>query len=190
MARKMFQFLRNKEKKARTSNIMTIQILQYEFLGPIKLDEWGPPMEKVVYLILSRSKDSFNIVYAGECEKTDDKKFFLDNTNYKCWIQTCGSENSIYLAILPLFESDPVTRKAIMQKITLRYKPACNPEEETPQPDYVIKTKYSKIEGATPSNSKITCPCCGGTMNIEKVLENTNLLRCTGCGLSDTSTKL
>jgi len=190
MTLKTFHFSGKKEKKGRTTNIVTIQILQYEFLGPIKLDEWGPPMEKVVYLILSRSKDSFNIVYAGECEKTDDKRFFLDNTNFKCWIQSCGSENSMYLAILPLFESDPVARKAIMQKITLRYKPACNPEEEIPPPDYVIKPKHSEIEKVKPSTSKISCPCCGGTMNIEKVLENTNILRCTGCGLSDTRTKL
>lgn len=37
---------------------------------------------------------------------------------------------------------------------------------------------------------KISCPCCGGKMNLEKVLENTNLLRCTICGLSDTRTRL
>ena len=96
----------------------------------------------------------------------------------------------MYLAILPLFESDPVTRKAIMKKIILRYKPACNPEEEPSQPDYVIKQKYAEIEDANPPTSKINCPCCGAAMKIEKVLENTNLLRCAGCGLSDTRTKL
>ena len=62
---------------------MSIQILQYEFLGPIRLDEWGPPMEKVVYLILSRVKDSFNIVYVGDCEKTEEKNFFVNNPNFK-----------------------------------------------------------------------------------------------------------
>lgn len=137
MGLKSSYFSGKKEKKARISKIVTIQILQYEFLGPIKLDEWGPPMEKVVYLILSRHKDSFNIVYVGNCEKTDDKKFFLDNPNFKCWIQTCGSENSTYLAILPLFDSDSITRKVITQKIILRYKPPCNPQEDK-QPDYVV----------------------------------------------------
>jgi len=29
---------------------MSIQILLYEFLGPIKLSEWGPPMEEVAYI--------------------------------------------------------------------------------------------------------------------------------------------
>ena len=49
---------------------MAIQILQYEFLGPIKISEWGPPMEAVVYIIFSKSKDAFNMLYVGETEKT------------------------------------------------------------------------------------------------------------------------
>ena len=44
---------------------MSIQILQYEFLGPIKLSEWGPPMDRVVYIIFSKNKD----VESSECRK-------------------------------------------------------------------------------------------------------------------------
>ncbi|MFZ8908419.1 MAG: hypothetical protein ACO2YR_05825 [Nitrosopumilaceae archaeon] len=33
---------------------------------------------------------------------------------------------------------------------------------------------------------KISCPCCGSQMKIDKVLENTTVLKCSGCGLSDT----
>ena len=167
---------------------MTIQILQYEFLGPIKLDEWGPPMEKVVYLILSRSNDSFNIIYAGECKKTDDKKFFLDNPDFKCWIQTAGSENFLYLAILPMFESEQTVRNSILQKIISRYKPSCNSLEEKSPPDYVVRTTPQNIEKnyADIENKIVSCPCCGGQMNTEKILDNTRILRCSKCGLSDT----
>ncbi len=108
---------------------MSIQILQYEFLGPIKLDEWGPPMEKVVYLIFSRKKDSFNIIYVGDCEKTDEKNFFVNNPNFKCWIETARSEDSLYLAILPMFESNQSGRKRIAHKILLHYHPPCNIED-------------------------------------------------------------
>ena len=108
---------------------MSIQILQYEFLGPIKLDEWGPPMEKVVYLIFSRKKDSFNIIYVGDCEKTNEKNFFVNNSNFKCWIQTAGSDDSLYLAILPMFESNQSARKRIAHKILLHYHPPCNIED-------------------------------------------------------------
>jgi len=73
---------------------LSIQILQYEFLGPIKLQEWGPSMEKVVYLIMSRQKDSFNIIYAGDCEQTSDKEFFTSNSSFKCWTEKSGSEKS------------------------------------------------------------------------------------------------
>ena len=172
---------------------MSIQILQYEFLGPIKLDEWGPPMEKVVYLILSRKKDSFNIIYVGDCEKTDEKNFFVNNSNFKCWIQTAGSENSLYLAILPMFESNQSIRKGIANKILLRYHPPCNPNDvKEPKPDYVISHKSdspkenTSIENSNSTEEKIKCPCCGSEMKVDKVLEKTSVLKCTGCGLSDT----
>ncbi len=172
---------------------MSIQILQYEFLGPIKLVEWGPPMEKVVYLILARHNDSFNILYVGDCEKTDKKNFFVNNLDFKCWIQKAGSENSLYLAILPMFESNQARRKEIVEKILIRYIPPCNNTKmEKQNPDYVVRTK-SNISSNSKSDDnsdqfkeKIQCPCCGSTMEIDKVFENTTFLNCTGCGLSDT----
>ena len=44
---------------------MAIQILQYEFLGPIGLSEWGPPMDKVVYMIFTKNKEVFKMLYVG-----------------------------------------------------------------------------------------------------------------------------
>jgi len=165
---------------------LSIQILQYEFLGPIKLEEWGPHMEKVVYLILSRTKDSFHLIYVGDCEKTEEKNFFVSNTNFKCWIQKAGSENSLYLAILPMFNSPASTRVGIINKILQRYKPACNEEKIVEQkPDYVVRPKTTESENPN-SDQKIPCPCCGSQMKIDKILENTTVLKCEGCGLSDT----
>jgi hypothetical protein len=162
---------------------LSIQILQYEFLGPIPLEEWGPPMEKLVYLILSRDKDNFNIVYVGDCEKTEDKSFFLQHSKYKCWIKNSGSEKSLYLAILPLFESNSKRRKIIFQKILAHYKPLCNSTDiSESKPDYVVR----KSEDKNPESEKITCLCCGAKMKPEKLLEKSTLFRCTGCGLSDT----
>lgn len=162
--------------------------MQYEFLGPINLDEWGPPMEKVVYLILSREKDTFKILYADECEKTDENGFFTQNPNFKCWIDKSGSEKFLYLAILPMFDSEPDQRKHILSKIIARYQPICNmqnmPEEK---PNYVIRSKSdsesTKLDG---TSEKIICPCCGSEMKIEKALEKSSILKCSECGLSDT----
>ena len=33
------------------------------------------------------------------------------------------------------------------------------------------------------------CPCCGEDMEKEKELEKTIIMKCKGCGLSDTSLK-
>lgn len=162
---------------------MSIQILQYEFLGPIPLDEWGPPMEKLVYLILSRDKDKFNIVYVGDCKKTGDKSFFVQHSLFKCWVQQSGSEKSLYLAILPMFESSDVHRQNVLNKIMIHYKPPCNsndiPEEK---PGYVVR----KTEEPNSEPEKISCLCCGSEMKSEQVLEKSTIFRCTGCGLSDT----
>ena len=107
---------------------MTIQILHYEFLGPIKLSEWGPPMDKVVYIIFKQNKSGFIPLHAGESDKTDQKDFFTQNDNFKCWIQHAGNEESLYLAILPLRESEAPVRKRIVDKIISKYRPLCQTE--------------------------------------------------------------
>jgi len=156
---------------------LSIQILQYEFLGPIPLDEWGPPMEKLVYLILSRDKDKFNILYVGDCYKTDEKSFFVQHPNFKCWVKHSGSEKSLFLAILPLFDSSDIHRKNILNKIMIHYKPPCN-LDDLPQikPDYLVRK----------SELKYVCPCCGSDMKSEQILEKSTIFRCVNCGLSDT----
>lgn len=156
--------------------MLSIQILQYEFLGPIKLEEWGPPMEKVVYLILSRTNDVFNILYVDECENTTDNGFFIKNSSFKCWVEKGGSDKFLYLAILPMSD-DAGQRKNIVSRIINRYQPACNlmnmPEQK---PDYVVRSKPEKV----------LCPCCGSEMKVEKVMEKSSIIKCPSCGLSDT----
>jgi hypothetical protein len=139
-------------------------------------------MEKVVYLIMSRKKDSFSIIYADDCEQTHDETFFTSNSSFKCWIEKSGSETSLYLAILPLFEYGSDERKKIVDKILARYHPICNMGiEYDVKPDYKIRSK------SDPQNTSQTpCPCCGSEMQVDKVLENTTVIRCIECGLSDT----
>jgi len=157
---------------------LSIQILQYEFLGPIPLEEWGPPMEKVVYLIMSRDKDNFEIVYVGDCEKTDDLSFFTGNSSFKCWVEKSVSEKSLYLAILPLFEASQENRQSVLNKIKTRYNPPCNSNDEPVKPDYKVRVSEP--------DPKFPCACCGAEMKPEKILEKSTLFRCTSCGISDT----
>ena len=162
---------------------LSIQILQYEFLGPIRLEEWGPPMEKLVYLVLSFDKDKFNILYVGKCEKTNDESFFTRHPSHSCWTQNMGYEKSLFLAILPLFESSDDERQNVVNKIMALYKPVCNSADVAEaKPDYVVR----KSEKTNSRPKKISCLCCGSEMIPEKVLEKSTLFRCTGCGLSDT----
>lgn len=137
-------------------------------------------MEKVVYLIMSREKDSFNIIYAGECEKTTEENFFTNNPSFKCWTDS-HSDASLYLAILPMFESGDDARKKVVNQILERYRPKCNDAKPEPKPEYKIRPKP---DSASPQIT--SCPCCGSEMKVEKELENTTIIRCTECGISDT----
>ena len=105
---------------------MTIQILHYEFLGPIQLQEWGPPMEEVVYVLLSREKDNFTIIYVDQSEKTDKTDFFLKNNKFKCWLTHAGSEQNLYLAIHPMWKSEKAERERVVYKVASKYNPVCN----------------------------------------------------------------
>ncbi len=105
---------------------MTLQILNYEFLGPIKLSEWGPPMEQVIYILLMRVKDTFQLIYVGESEKSQDEDFFKKHEKFQCWINIAGSEKNLYLSIYPMWHSAPDERKRLANKIINKYKPLCN----------------------------------------------------------------
>ena len=83
-------------------------------------------MEKVVYLIMSRDKDRFNIIYAADCEKTEETNFFTQNESFKCWLQNGGREENLYLSIFPMFEAEDYERKRVVDKIISGYKPICN----------------------------------------------------------------
>ena len=120
-----------KEKKLGIlSNLVPIQILQYEFLGPIRLSEWGPPMEEVAYILFAKNKDVFNIIYAGESGKTEASDFFTKNEQFKCWLSNAGGENNLYLSIYPMWESSQSARKQLVRKIVDKYKPVCNQVSE------------------------------------------------------------
>jgi hypothetical protein len=108
---------------------MTIQILHYDFLGPIKLDEWGPPMGKVVFVMLSRNKDLFNIIYIDQTEDTEESDFFTKHNKFKCWINHAGSEQNLYLSIYPMEDSDAKERQKLVSRALERYKPVCNMED-------------------------------------------------------------
>ena len=105
---------------------MSIQILQYEFLGPIRLSEWGPPMDKVAYIIFSKNKDVFNMIYAGESDKTEARDFFTKNDQFKCWMSYAGKEENLYLSIYPMWESNSSERSQLVKKVISKYKPVCN----------------------------------------------------------------
>ena len=107
---------------------LTIQILHYEFLGPIKISEWGPPMDEVVYVLFGKIKEGYTMIYADQSEKVTENNFFIKNEKFKCWIEKAGNEKSLHLAIHLMEDSEENDRKRIVDKIISHYKPTCNIE--------------------------------------------------------------
>ena len=44
------------------------------------------------------------------------KSFFTSHDQFQCWLKQSGSEQSLYLAILPMFESSDEKRRNVIQK--------------------------------------------------------------------------
>ena len=86
-------------------------------------------MEELVYVILGRENDRFNILYVDESEKTDENDFFTKNDKFKCWLSHAGSEHNLYLSIYPMWGSEKKEREEIVNRTIARYQPICNLEE-------------------------------------------------------------
>lgn len=179
---------------------LSIQILQYEFLGPIRLADWGPPMGKLIYLVMLRDKDRFNMLYAGDCEETYDGAFFVQHERFKCWVERAGSDAALYLAVFPMKDSDTGQRQAVLGRIISSYRPPCNPASlKSAKPSYNVRKirdeapvdhlpSLEKPETGMPAvDAKAAkCPCCGSEMHKEREIGSSSLYRCGSCGMSNT----
>lgn len=102
---------------------MALQILQYEFLGPVPIAEWGPPMENLVYVLLAADGERLSVVHAGQCAKSDDPAFFTSNPKFKCWMERAGAEKNLRVAVLPV--PGDADRERVVRDILKKYRPPC-----------------------------------------------------------------
>jgi hypothetical protein len=103
-------------------------------------------MEGVVYIIFSKNKDVFNMLYVGETGKTDAGDFFTKNAQFKCWLSHSGNEENLYLSIYPMWESSESQRKQLENKIISKYKPICNQSGENDQDMFSTTVRTTEPE--------------------------------------------
>ena len=77
-------------------------------------------MDRVVYIIFSKNKDVFNMIYVAESDKTEARDFFIKNDQFKCWMSYAGKEENLYLSIYPMWESSQPERNQLIKKIIAR----------------------------------------------------------------------
>ena len=90
-------------------------------------------MDRVAYIIFSKNKDVFNMIYVGESDKTEARDFFIKNDQFKCWLSYAGKEENLYLSIYPMWESSGSERSQLVRKIISKYKPVCNEVNQNSQ---------------------------------------------------------
>ena len=74
-------------------------------------------------------------------KKLMNRRFLLNIHATSAGLKILDLGESLYLAVLPLFESSDVYRENEVNKIIRQYKPFCNPESTLKaKSDYVIKT--------------------------------------------------
>lgn len=83
-------------------------------------------MEQVIYVLLTQSKGTFQMIYVGESEKSQDDDFFKNHEKSKCWADAAGYAGNLYLSVYPMWNSTPDERKRLANKIIQKYKPSCN----------------------------------------------------------------
>ena len=74
-------------------------------------------MDRVVYIIFSKNKDVFNMIYVAESDKTEASDFFKKNDQFKCWMSHAGKKENLYLSIYPMWESSQPERNQLVKKI-------------------------------------------------------------------------
>ncbi len=93
------------------------------FSKPFSIDEWDPPKEAALYLILT--KDDGRIIYVGESGNLDDREFWKGHHKYNCWVRVAGAENNLAIAFYPMVDSTPVQRKEIESSLVRKLQPLC-----------------------------------------------------------------
>ncbi len=93
------------------------------FSKPFPIDEWDPPKNAALYLILR--KDDGRIIYVGESGNLDDRGFWKGHHKYNCWVRVAGAEKNLAIAFYPMVDSTPVQRKEIESNLIRKLQPLC-----------------------------------------------------------------
>lgn len=102
-----------------------INVEGYYFSGPWLLEKNEFIEVPVLYVILCKKNEGYDIIYIGQTEENEQ---LLRHEQYKCWVENCeqGSKN-LYLGtfLLPLEKYSPEEKKEIEEKLEERINPPC-----------------------------------------------------------------
>jgi hypothetical protein len=93
------------------------------FSKPFPIDEWDPPKQAALYLILT--KDDGRIIYVGESGNLEDREFWKGHHKYNCWVRVAGAEKNLAIAFHPMVDSTPVQRKEMESSLVRKLQPLC-----------------------------------------------------------------
>jgi hypothetical protein len=93
------------------------------FSKPFPIDEWDPPKQAALYLILTM--DDGRIIYVGESGNLENREFWKGHHKYNCWVRVADTEKNLAIAFHPMVDSTPVQRKEIESSLVRKLQPLC-----------------------------------------------------------------
>jgi len=102
-----------------------VEIGKYYFVGPFLLKENDLIGGPVVYAVLCKNNEEYDIMYIDEVEK---RAQLLKHSQYRCWLNNCNQKlKNLYLAVLwtPLDKYSSKQREEIQEELKSQISPPC-----------------------------------------------------------------
>jgi len=106
---------------------MSVNINNYEFSNPVKMDDFEYAEKKGIYIILyEKYKENLNMAYIGQSDNLAERGLPWNHTKIDKFKELAGKKNNLYISFHNMPHSTPNTRQEIERELIKEYKPPCN----------------------------------------------------------------
>ena len=110
--------------ETKSEDLSPVRVGGISFSKPFAIEEWEPPREAALYLIMRM--DDGRIAYVGESGNLDDRGFLKGHDKYKRWLRVAGAEKNLAIAFHPMPGSTQNRRKELESNLFRKLHPPCS----------------------------------------------------------------
>ena len=110
--------------RTKSEDLSPVLVGGISFSRPFTIDEWDPPKDAALYLIMR--KDDGRIIYVGESGNLEDRGFWNGHHKYSCCLRVAGNEKNLTIALRPMPGSTQYQRKELESSLVKKLHPPCS----------------------------------------------------------------